>query len=122
VFGGPGFAVVLLEAVAGLCNDEPYPPGKEEGMAKTICIMFTSYEAPLTAAPAAFRLGALSAEIRNGSRSLLQDFYRALQFANPSLTGLSLSRYSGGVVTRFWGGFDIYASVLLTPSCFLFQE
>jgi hypothetical protein len=34
-------------------------------MAKTICIMLTSYEAPLNAATAAFRFGALSAEMGN---------------------------------------------------------
>ena len=47
---------------------------------------------------------------------------RVRQFANPSLTGSSLCLYSSEVFTRFWGGFDIYASVLLTPSCFLFKE
>lgn len=34
-------------------------------MAKTVCIMLTSYEAPLNAATSAFRLGALSAEMGN---------------------------------------------------------
>jgi len=29
---------------------------------------------------------------------------------------------SSEVFARFWGGFDIYASVLLTPSCFLFKQ
>jgi hypothetical protein len=43
-------------------------------------------------------------------------------FANPSLTGLSLCLYTRGVFTRFLGGFDIYASVLLTPSWFLFKQ
>jgi hypothetical protein len=52
-------------------------------------------------------------------RSLL---IKSKQFANPSLTGSSLSLYSSKVFTRFWGGFDIYASVLLTPSCFLFKQ
>src|SRR5579885_35912 len=47
---------------------------------------------------------------------------RVRQFANPSLTGPSLSLYSREVFTRFLGGFDIYASVLLTPSCFLFKQ
>ncbi len=47
---------------------------------------------------------------------------RVRQFANLSLTGSSLSLYSNKVFTRFWGGFDIYASVLLTPSCFLFKQ
>jgi hypothetical protein len=47
---------------------------------------------------------------------------RVRQFGTPSLTGSSLSLYSSKVVTRFWGGFDIYASVLLTPSCFLFKQ
>jgi hypothetical protein len=43
-------------------------------------------------------------------------------FANPSLTGPSLCLYSSEVVTLFWGGSDIYASVLLTPSWFLFKQ
>jgi hypothetical protein len=29
---------------------------------------------------------------------------------------------SSEVFTRFWGGFDIYVSVLLTPSCLLFKQ
>ncbi len=47
---------------------------------------------------------------------------KALQFANPSLTGSSPSLYSSEVFTRFLGGFDIYASVPLTPFCFLFKQ
>jgi hypothetical protein len=56
-------------------------------------------------------------------RQLIVDLHK---FANPSLTGPSLSLYSSKVLVKyplvFWGGFDIYASVLLTPSCLLFTQ
>lgn len=39
-------------------------------------------------------------------------------FLVSKLSMLSAVKYS----LVFWGGFDIYASVLLTPSCFLFKQ
>jgi hypothetical protein len=38
------------------------------------------------------------------------------------LTGSSLHLYNAEAFTRFLGGFDIYASEPLTPSCFLFKQ
>ncbi|MDQ6642954.1 MAG: hypothetical protein M3Y76_00700, partial [Chloroflexota bacterium] len=39
------------------------------------------------------------------------------------LTGSSLHQYTPeGSIHSFFGGFDIYASEPLTPSCFLFKQ
>jgi hypothetical protein len=59
---------------------------------------------------------------RDGMRARGDNFYKTLQFANPFLTGSPLCLYSSEVFTRFLGGFDTYASVLLTSSGFLFKQ
>lgn len=49
--------------------------------------------------------------------------YGVLERLTKTLTALSLHLYTvEGSIHSFLGGFDIYASEPLTPSCFLFKQ